>query len=293
MAIREFLRLGEAFSDLAAWRGLQKYEDFLAPTGAVKVAEVRDRVVLYLPAREGSEGGLYLKVFRKRGANRPWLQLLRGEQPHSLAEHETRRLEWLEAAGFLCPRVVAWGARMKGWSEVDSFLLTSELVGMQALDEWLLDETPDHSKRVLKRSLLLAAARTLANLHRSGFDHTHPYLRHFFVPRNTGDLPPEAISVAVIDVHTARIGRAVSRGNRERALAEIFLSSLKVPLSQSDRVAFLREYLDGEIDQAFLGGLLRRFRQKLRRHPNRYRWAKERVSALPFPSAFRKLAEDR
>lgn len=293
MAIRELLRLGESFSDLAGRHGFGRYEDFLAPAGAEKVAEVRDRVVLYLPARERSEGGLYLKVFRNPGANRPWLQLLRGERPHSLAEHEARRLEWLEAAGFLCPRVVAWGARMKGGSEVDSFLLTSELAGMEALDEWLLHQAEPPAKQATKRALLLAAARMLAGLHSSGFDHTHPYLRHFFVPKDSSLLAAEDIPVAVIDVHTARIGKTVSRGNRERALAELFLSSLKVPLSQSDRVAFLREYLGGRMDRGFLMGLLARFRQKLRRHPNRYRWAKERVSALPFPASFRKIAEDR
>jgi hypothetical protein len=310
MSARTVIRIDSGFEDSLRSLGLRQYEDFLSPSGARVVSEVRDRVVFHLPSIGQPGSGFYLKVFRNRGANKPLLQLLRGTRPHSLAEVEQRRLEWLEAQGFPAPRCAAWGARMRGWSEVDSFLLTAELDGMMALDEWLLAASSRLSTgdyRQAKRRHLLLAANLLADLHAQGFDHPFPYLRHFFVPAEipAGGLPEDTaearsdaacldpasrrgravLPIAIIDVHSAVMGRNVSERSRERALAELFLSSLKAPVTHSDRLAFLKEYSGGRIDRERIEGILGRFAQKLRRHTNRYRWARETVAAMRFPKA--------
>lgn len=186
---------------------------------------------------------------------------------------------------------------MSGPWEIDSFLVTEDLVGLQAFDEWLGEATqslPIHALKIRKRTLLVHCARILERLHQEGFDHPFPYLRHFFVPReygfhDSGDGTPPRI--AVIDVHTARIGKTVSLLNRQRALAELLLSSLKVPVTQTDRLFFLKEYCKGQVDTHLLAGVLQRLRTKLRRHPNRYRWAREAVSAIPFPASFKTCSE--
>lgn len=283
----------EIRSDIAAAlqaRGLRAYEDFLAPSGGVVVSEVRDRIVYFFPA-DGVHLGLYLKVFRRAGGNEPIRQLIGGEWPCSLAEYEQRRLAWLEQNGFRAPRVAAWGARMRGWSEIDSILVTEDLTGLQALDEWLVaarSASNGNTFRESARDLLRRSARTLRALHEKGFDHPFPYLRHFFVPRFGTDTPTTD-RVAVIDVHSAWIGSRVSATRRSRALAESFLSSLKSPITQSDRLAFLRAYADGT-DRELVNQIFHRFRQKLRRHPNRYQWADEKVRSMPFPASTRLLA---
>ncbi len=277
--------------------GLREYRDFLTPPQAKVISQVRDRVVYFVPSSGADQPGLYLKAFVNKGANHPLLQLLSFETPHSLAEAEARRLRWLETHDFPAPRVLAWGARMNGPWEMDSFLVTQELTDLQAMDEWLSDAAqslPSHAFRIHKRRLLSHCARTLSRLHKEGFDHPFPYLRHFFVPRGFGiagseeETPPK---VAIIDVHTARIGRTVSLVNRRRALAELLLSSLKSPLGQSDRLYFLQEYCGGKANRELLSGVIQRLRTKLRRHPNRYRWAREAVAAIPFPSSFRSCGE--
>jgi hypothetical protein len=277
--------------------GLRDYLDFLQPQRAEVISQVRDRIVFFIPPTAPEQAGLYLKVFQNKGANHPFLQLLAFESPHSLAEAEARRLRWLEEHEFHAPRVMAWGARMNGPWEIDSFLVTEELMGLQAFDEWLRDAVqslPSPALRIHKRTLLAHCAWTLARLHQEGFDHPFPYLRHFFVPKGYGfqvsghEAP---LKVAIIDVHTARIGQKVSLVNRQRALAELLLSSLKSPIRQSDRLFFLKVYCGGMADRRLLSGVIQRLRTKIRRHPNRYRWAREAVAAIPFPRSFRTCSE--
>ncbi len=277
--------------------GLRVYQDFFQPPQAKVISQVRDRVVYFVPSSGLGSPGLYLKAFIHKGANHPLLQLLSFETPHSLAEAEAHRLRWLEEHDFPAPRVLAWGARMNGPWEMDSFLVTEELAGYQAMDDWLSQAAlslPSHALRIHKRTLFSLCARFLARLHKGGFDHPFPYLRHFFVPQGFGvkdsgvETPPK---IAIIDVHAARIGRTVSLVNRQRALAELLLSSLKSPLSQSDRLFFLKEYGGGEVNRELLSGVIQRLRTKLRRHPNRYRWAREAVAAIPFPPSFRSCGE--
>lgn len=296
MPSKTVLRISPEHSQNLVHAGFRDYEDFLSPELGQVVSEVRDRVVHFLPKETLDSGtGFYLKVFRNRGANRPLNQMfLWGEWPHSCAETEQRRLSWLADRGFDAPRVVAWGAIMKnGFSEESSFLMTENLEGLQAMDEWL-DEASGHlSGREFskaKRALFAAIARMLGRLHSAGFHHPYPYLRHFFVPSYSEETPsmdlPADPRVAAIDVHCASICRTVSTRRRCRGLAELFVSSLKAPVTHTDRVYFLREYCGGRIDRALVDGTLRRFLQKLRRHPNRYRWAKEVIEKSRFPAAF-------
>ena len=277
--------------------GLRDYQDFLQPPQAEVISQVRDRVVYFVPSSREGMPAFYLKAFTNKGANHPLLQLLSFETPHSLAEAEVRRLRWLETHDFPAPRVLAWGARMNGPWEIDSFLVTEELADLQAMDEWLEDASrslPSQTLRTSKRKLLTCCARTLSQLHKEGFDHPFPYLRHFFVPRGfvlAGPGEANSPKIAIIDVHTARIGRTVSWSNRQRALAELLVSSLRSPLSQTDRLYFLQEYCGGKADRELLSGVIQRLQTKLRRHPNRYRWVREVVTNMPFPSSFRSCGE--
>ena len=296
--------------------GFRVYTDFLSPSLGRVVTEVRDRVVFHFPKEETGAGvGYYLKVFKNQGANRPLAQILQREWPCSCAEAEWKRLEWLEEHGFLCPKPAAWGARMRGIWEIDSILVTEELEGLVPLDEWLENTRAQRDPgrfRIAKRIQLDAAARTLSRLHTEGFHHPFPYLRHFFVPSessatsrspathlpgkphenpenefpgygDSGDKSDKAVPVAVLDVHSAVIGKAVSNRDRARGLAELFLSSLKAPLTLSDRLYFLARYGEGALDRNLAREVLKRFQTKLKRHPNRYRWAREIIARMRFP----------
>lgn len=297
--VREQLFVESTSSGLLEQWGLKVYQDFLKPAGASEIAHVRDRTVYFIPPLTPGHPGAYLKVFHNPGGNRPWLQLLHFEGPHSQAEAESRRLIWLEQHNFLAPRLIAWGACMSGLSEKNSFLLTEELLGLEPMDLWLQQahdsDSPERTHN-LKRRLLMECARVLARLHEQGFDHPFPYLRHFFVPdysscRESGFVLPEKVPVAVLDVHCAGIRKRVSPRTRARGLTEAFISSLKCPLTQSDRLFFFVSYCGGHPDRILLRMIFKRLAAKLRRHPTRYRWVREKLESMQFPHSFRTLAE--
>jgi hypothetical protein len=281
--MREHFFLHESDRELLAGLGFSGPDNFYHPLTGEIVSEVRDRVVYQL-ATGSAHPGWFLKIFRHPGGNAPLMQLLQGELPKSQAEWEAERLFWLEQHGFQAPRVAAWGARMKGpWQSV-SFILTRTLAGEISLDEWLQKyrQTLITSETIsCKRRLLEASAHLLADLHQQGFHHPTPYLRHFFVPdKATFSEPPP---ITIIDVHTATIQKKVSRRAVIQGLAEWYVSSLRSPLSQTDRLRFIRAYGQGHIDRSLIMGVLARFEQKLHRHPTRYRWAREIVESRLFP----------
>jgi hypothetical protein len=292
MASKRTFRIRSRFRPDLVELGYRDFEDFFSPSDSEIASEVRDRIVYRIPDDSGrGNPGYYLKVFQNSGANRPWRQLALFEKPRSCAETEVNRLDWLEEHGFLGPRWAAWGAEMRGFSEVRSFLMTEALHGRQGLDEWLSAARENLTPSVFrgqKRIFLANAARTLAKLHEEGFHHPYPYLRHFCVPQFQSEHEGEPDeTVAVIDVHSAEIGGPVSRRKRARGLAELLVSSLKAPLTHSDRIYFLREYGSGALDRQLARAVLERFEEKLRRHPNRYAWAREIWKGMRFPRSNR------
>jgi len=290
MAPHEKILLSARWRELYAPLQLTDYSSFLDYQNGEIVSEVRDRIVWKIP-RESGHPSAFLKLYRNPGGNRPLSQWIRGEAPVTLAELEARNLEWMREHGFVAPKLLAWGGRMSGFWERDSFLVTEELEDLRPFDEWLRrhrDGTKTEVERHRKRDLIHRCGVLLRDLHERGFHHPFPYLRHFFVP--TVD---EAENIGMIDVDSARISRKVSRRNRSRGLAELLLSSYKSPVSQTDRLRFFRSYCGGEIDRLLLKQVLQRFRQKVRRHPNRYSWMREKIATLPFPSGFRERMLDR
>jgi len=287
MGIREKLNISNSVKEAFDRFGLTDYESFLSFEGGQLVSEVRDRIVHYRPASEDAPA-FYLKVYRNPGANSPFVQLLGFRTPATLAELEARNLEWLENQGFIAPKVLAWGSRTKGFSEVDSFLVTEDLIGYAPFDEWLASGKKDmypEEFRKAKIDRLERCACLLRTLQEKGFHHPYPYLRHFFVSDET----PKA---GIIDVDSAKISKTVSRRDRSRGLAELFLSSFKSPLSQTDRMRFYRAYCGGRVDRDLATKVLKRFRQKLHRHPNRYAWVKDAISRIPFPNALKDSIPD-
>lgn len=275
--------------------GLRDFDSFLHFSGGEVVSEVRDRVVFRIEPTPGGPAW-FLKVYRRRGANRPIHQMLRGQLPVSLAELEARNHEWLARNEFIAPRVLAWGGRLSPLlSERSSFILTEGLSGMVPLDEWLLKSRamlpiPDFTAG--KRLLLAACGRLLRDLHDRGFHHPFPYLRHFFVPEGAAAGEGTPI-IGVIDVDFAEVGKCVAPARRARGLAEALLSSYRSDLTQTDRFRFYRAYCgDGAIDRDLFNRTWRRFRQKLHRHPNRYAWVRDELARIPFPLSLKASPSD-
>ena len=317
MRIREKTFFSEDWRKISNSLGLKDFESFLAFDQGDLISEVRDRIVYRYRGWEGIPD-FYLKIYRHPGANHPLAQLLRFQRPKTLAEREAENLLWLENQGILAPKVLAWGGRVLGFSEVNSFLVTEAMEGFVPLNEFLernCQSLPPHEYRKSKLDLLHACATLLADLHRRGFHHPFPYLRHFFVPEQPHPLTPtargaeaeneisplngvrrgregEVLQVGIIDVDFAKISNTVSRRDRARGLAELLLSSFKSPLSQTDRLRFFQVYCGGRPDQELLTLTFKRFYQKLRRHPNRYAWVREALSRIPFPASLKDSISD-
>ncbi|MCA9444496.1 MAG: hypothetical protein KC964_27160 [Candidatus Omnitrophica bacterium] len=184
MGLHEEIFLRADYEEFFRSLGLLNYDSFLTFERGEEVSEVRDRIVFrFRPEAEGD--AFFLKIYRQPGANRPLSQCLQIQRPMTLAKLEAWNLQWLEERGFIAPKVLAWGGRMNGWSEVNSFLVTEEMVGFEPFDEWLVrskSELPGKEFQRIKRVMIDRCAEALADLHGQGFHHPFPYLRHFFVP---------------------------------------------------------------------------------------------------------------
>ena len=121
MGLHEEIFLRADYEEFFRSLGLLNYDSFLTFERGEEVSEVRDRIVFrFRPEAEGD--AFFLKIYRQPGANRPLSQCLQMQSPKTLAKMEARNLNWLKERGFVAPKVLAWGGRMNGWSEVNFFL---------------------------------------------------------------------------------------------------------------------------------------------------------------------------
>src|SRR5947207_216052 len=146
------------------------------------------------------------------------------------ADDEVEGFRLLEAEGIPVAPLVGWGSLADG----RSFILTEDLAGYRPADKLVESGTP------FDRFLELTADLT-AQLHRAGLHHRDLYLCHFFAK-----LDSNRADLKLIDV--ARVKRLPSLFTRQRwivkDLAQLWYSTLKLPITDALREAWLRRYAD-------------------------------------------------
>lgn len=129
--------------------------------------------------------GYYLKRqenYQRRSLRHPFV----GE-PTYVREYEM--LQYLRGKGVQTPELVLFAKNAR-----QSIMITAELKGFIAADQWFLQHATEDKAPVLK-----ALAAAVRGLHRAGVEHRALFLKHLFVKQ-----APAGFEVAMIDFEKAR-----------------------------------------------------------------------------------------
>ena len=208
----------------------------------------RSRTRIRLTDSPGLADTLYLKRYDHPPLGVQLRRFLSPARFRSTAGWEWRQIQKLHRLGVPTVFPVAFGEKRRGLFERRSFLLTEGVPG-ESLERWVpehcppvtspLRDRPDHRHR--RHSILRELAHLTATLHGAGLVHRDLYLSHVFVSFSaSGHAHLRLIDLArVFQPVRVRLRRWIVKD-----LAALNVSSPPGRVSRSDRVRFLRAYLD-------------------------------------------------
>lgn len=232
--------LEEPFASL--WASRDPFAEVEAIRGDI-VRDIEGRRTLRF---EVAGKGYYLKLHRGIGWGSIVGNLFRLRLPVLGADSEWHAIRAFDRLGLDTMRVVAFGQRGSGPSHLESFLITEALEPTCDLDVFT-QSWPDEPPPVkLKRTLILSVADIARRMHEGGINHRDFYLCHFLLhlaPPPT----PDALRISVIDLHRAQIRDQTPQRWRDKDLAALYFSALRIGLTRRDRLRFIRAYFAGNL----------------------------------------------
>lgn len=224
---------GEAASCLAP--GITQWLEYLgnagqAPAGAIPVKSNLYRSVWKIEtpptSLPGAGGAIYLKRYRfPRFSDRMKYTFF-----ETRAEVEWKIAHGLAARGIASFTPLLYAERKTAGIPSEALFVSREIVGAQPLDRFLEKLSP-----AARESLLGKIAEFLASMHGKGVHHRDLH------QSNLLGLNPAAPQLALVDLHTARLGGRVSRRERIANLAQL-LHSLRPSLLPQERTQILDHY---------------------------------------------------
>ena len=218
---------------LASWRTRERIElDDGAPAAGADGA---------LGTHPTAGGAPLVTLYLKRYSNPPVAArraVLRSDHDaRSLAGVEWNLMRQLRERGIPCPVGVALGEEFRAGREVRSAVLARAVPGRSL--ERLLAE-PGALDRGTLRSVLQATARLVAKFHGCGWVHRDLYLAHLFFDPTA--VPEQGLHI--IDLQRVIRPRCCLNRWIVKDLASLNYSAPRGVISRSDRVRWLRTYLD-------------------------------------------------
>ncbi|HUB26848.1 MAG TPA: lipopolysaccharide kinase InaA family protein [Tepidisphaeraceae bacterium] len=210
--LADHMVMSDAFAKWADANGLNVQWVFESPQVVVwRKLDDRENCVAEIAVPEGGKAKLHIKRYPTRGP----------------ARVESLGLKLLYKAKIPAASVAAWGWRADG----RGFVITHDLEGYQPADKMIDAGRPF-------ADLLEPTADIAAKLHRAGLHHRDLYLCHFMV---------KGRQIALIDA--ARVRKLPAWPMRRRwivkDLAQFWYSTLKLPITDEQRVAWLERYSRG------------------------------------------------
>jgi heptose I phosphotransferase len=190
---------------------------------------------------ELSGRGYYLKWQKGIGWGRIAGEALRGRLPVLGAGEEWRAIEACHSLGVPTMTAVAYGERGSTWAHRESFLVTEAIEPATDLDTYTRHWAGHPPDIALKHALIRAVADIAGTMHRNGLNHRDFYLCHFLL-RIEPEPTPDSLSLAIIDLHRVQIRAVTPPRWRNKDLAALYFSALKIGLTMRDRLRFLRAY---------------------------------------------------
>ena len=192
--------------------------------------------------------GYYLKAQNGIGWGRiveDWLHL---RKPVLGAGNEWRAIEACHRISVPTMRAVAYGERGKSWAHRESFLVTEAIEPAIDLDAYTRDWAIHPPEPKLKRALIQTLGELAGRFHRGGLNHRDFYLCHFLL-RTDPPPHPDALQLSLIDLHRVQIRAATPIRWRNKDLAALYFSALKIGLTRRDKLRFLRAYFGQALRQ--------------------------------------------
>ena len=229
------LFVNKNFSELLETSGLASFDDFMRLEGMVVKSAVRERSTHRLDLQGVT---VYLKKHFFPGIREILKNFLRFRFP-SGALNEWRALLAFHAHNIPTMTPICAGRKPLLWKfEKESFLLTDEVGEASRLDDFLkINGAVPCRGKVLetKKKILENLADITRRMHSAGINHRDYYLCHVLVDN------PERLYV--IDLHRVNVRDKVGKRWRVKDLAALLFSSLEVPVTHGQRLAFYKRYM--------------------------------------------------
>jgi heptose I phosphotransferase len=283
----EDYKLDAAFAELFRARGLDSFDRiFNVPVDAdlhkAGLSTHRSRGRFSLTDAAGRSHTFFIKRYDRPPMADQLRRIFSGSPVESLATREYRFIKRLNQIGIATPRCAAFGERMIGPIERQSFLVTAALDGV-SLERYAADilhgEAPPPAPR-LRQQIISQLAMITYTLHGARYVHRDLYFSHVFLHRNADG----SVALRLID-----LARMLARPRNAirwivKDLAALDYSAPRPIVTRADRLRFLIYYLDPLRDDrlgADLGTERTAWRRALRRprsataraaetHPRRY-----------------------
>lgn len=190
--------------------------------------------------------GYYLKLQNGVSWARIAEELIHLRRPVLGAGNEWRAIRACHAIGVPTMTAVAYGERGGGPAGRLSFLVTEAIEPAVDLDVFTRDWREQPPPIALKRALIAEVASISRRMHEGGINHRDFYLCHFLL-RQSPELAPDTLQLALIDLHRAQLRTHTPKRWRDKDLAALYFSALDIGLTRRDKLRFLRVYFSAPL----------------------------------------------
>jgi tRNA A-37 threonylcarbamoyl transferase component Bud32 len=228
------LFVNEDFLTLLDASGLYSFDDFMRLEGMVVKSAVKERSTHRLDLKGVT---VYVKKHFFPGIREILKNLLRFRFPVG-ALNEWRALLAFHTHNLPTMTPICAGSKPLLWKiEKESFLLTDDLGKARRLDDFLKANAviPCRGKALeTKKRILENLADITRKMHSAGINHRDYYLCHI--------LMDDSERLYVIDLHRVNVRDKVGKRWMVKDLAALLFSSLEVPVTHGQRLAFYKRY---------------------------------------------------
>ena len=219
------------------WQGRDPFEAAESLTGKV-YRELEGRRTLRF---EVDGKGFFLKLHRGVGWKEIVKNLLQGRKPILGARNEKEAVERLSQVGVSTMTIAAFGERGGNPATQQSFIVTEAIEPSISLEDLAIQWRKQPPTVTEKRRLLAKVCDMTRRMHDAGVNHRDFYICHFLMGlgETNSQKPPE---LSLIDLHRALVHTRLPYRWRLKDLASLYYSAFDVPLTQRDKLRFIRAY---------------------------------------------------
>lgn len=182
--------------------------------------------------------------FIKRHGPVGWGEILKNvlqfKEPVVGSVNEYLALQLLPQIGVRTMVPCAFAVRGNPPANLESFLVTEDLVGYVSLEDFCKDWKTNPPSLKVKHQIIAALADAIGRMHSSGVNHRDCYICHFLLKPDV--LAQGRCELHVIDLHRSQIRNHIPKHFQVKDVAGIFFSAMDLGLTKMDLMRFMCIY---------------------------------------------------